>query len=144
MNLNIMLVPTEFVPHEFPRVYDMLKPAVDRSGGRWTMKDLLQALCLGHQNLWIVRDDEGECQSALTVQVVDYPSSRMLAVQFLGGVGFDEWSDGMLEMLENFAYDSGCTGIEAVGRFGFWPFFKRHGYSKAFCTYQKDFPRTQI
>lgn len=133
-----MLVPTAFCPTEWPNVHDLLEPAVERSNGRWTMGDLLLALCMGDQQLWITKED-GKIVAALTTQIVDYPSSRMLAVQFLGGKQFDEWSHSLLTLLEEFAKDSQCNGIEAVGRFGFWPFFRSRGYMKAYCTYQRNF-----
>ena len=86
-------------------------------------------------------DDGGNLHiaSAITTQVVNYPNSRILAFQFLGGKGFDEWSDDMLATLEKYAKDCGCNGMEAVGRFGFWPFFKGHDWKKSYCTYQKIF-----
>lgn len=133
-----MMVPTSFCPTEWPNVHDILEPVVERSGGRWTMADLLLALCMGDQQLWITKDANGEIVAALTSQIVDYPSKRMLAVQFLGGKQFDDWSHDLLSMLEAFAKDAGCHGVEAVGRFGFWPFFKSRDYKKSYCTYQRE------
>jgi hypothetical protein len=91
---------------------------------------------MGEQQLWITRDDDDNIVAALTTQIVNYPSRTLLSVQFLGGHGFDEWSNGMLDLLEAFARDANCSGVEAVGRFGFWPFFKKRGYTKAYCTYE--------
>ena len=134
---RIILVPSEYCPMEWSRVRDLLKPAVERSGERWTMTALLHALCIGDQHLWLALDKNNELMSAMTTQIVHYPNCRYLAFQFLGGKGFNKWSDDMLETMTDFAKDSGCAGIEAVGRFGFWPFFKKHGFERAYCTYQK-------
>lgn len=136
--LQHMMVPPEFCPTEWSNVHDLLQPAIERSGGRWTMSDLLLALCTANQQLWITKEGD-EIVAAMTTQIVDYPSKRMLAVQFLGGRDFDEWSNDLLSLLERFAIDMSCHGIEAVGRFGFWPFFKGRGYKKSYCTYQRDF-----
>lgn len=138
-DFTVMMVPQEYCAYEWPSVCDLLEPAVKRSHGRWTMRDLLQTLCTGGQQLWIVRNREDEIVAALTTQFVQYPSRNMLAIQFLGGEGFDDWNDGFLDVIEHFARDIGCHGIEAPARFGFWPFFKRRGYDKSYCTYECSF-----
>lgn len=101
------------------------------------MAALLGALCRGDQVLWEVID-QGVI-AALTTQIVNYPHCRMVAIQFLGGTRFDEWSADTLMLIERYAKSNGCRGVEAVGRFGFWPFFKQQGYQRAYCTYQKIF-----
>jgi hypothetical protein len=138
---EIAYVPAEYIPLEWINVYKLLQPAVERSGGRWTMDSLLLALCVGDQVLWVSRDENKVIASALTTQIVNYPNKRILAFQFLGGKGFDKWSDNMLSRMEQYAKDTDCDGMEAVGRFGFWPFFKKRGYERAYCTYQKMFQR---
>jgi hypothetical protein len=132
------LVPPHYIPAEWPYIYELLEPAVERSGGRWSMSALLQSLCTGDHSLWITMKD-GDRVAALVTQKAHYPHSTMLAIQFLGGTGFDEWGDGLLTSLEEFARSTNCNGVEAVGRFGFWPFFKKHNYNRAYCTYEKVF-----
>ncbi len=135
---TVLLVPTEYVPMEWPRIYDLLKPAVDRSNGRWNMQAVLSILCTGGQQLWLVLENEIPV-GAMTTQIVEYPRKRLLAIHFLGGKGFDEWGDEILSAAERYAADAGCQGIEIGARFGFWPFLKRRGYRKAYCIYERDF-----
>lgn len=136
--VQVALVPQGFVPHEWPVVHDLLQKAVNRSHGRWSMEALLRALCVGDYHLWIVKDC-GDVVAAGVTQFVDYPHIRMLSIHFLGGTGFENWGDELLVTFERFAKDTGCGGVEAVGRFGFWPFFKRHGYDRSYCTYDTVF-----
>ena len=130
------LVPMEHCTSIWKYVRDLLAPAVERSHGRWTMEYLLAALATGTQNLWVAYDDEGYLRAAMTTQIICYPNNKMLAVQFLGGDGFDEWGDGMLSTIEDYARTCGCDGIESCARFGFWPFFKRRGYDRSYATYE--------
>jgi len=138
------VIPPEGCPSVWPIVHDMLLPAVERADGRWTMRHLLGALCLGHQTLWVAYDNQRKIVSALTTQIVSYPNCKMLAFQFLGGMDFDQWSDDMLLLLERYATGAGCDGIEAIARFGFWPMFKRHGYARSYVTYEKLFTKRKM
>jgi len=126
------------LPEIWATVSDLLRPAVDRSDGRWTIQALFHALYTGGQELW-VGYDENKIVLALTTQRVTYPNCSMLAIQFLGGSGYDEWNDDLLAMIETHAKKVGCDGIEAVARFGFWPMFKRHQYVRSHVTYEKIF-----
>ena len=123
-------------PDLWGEVYDLLKPAVDRSNGRWTMEHLFAAIYFRQQQLWVGYSKEHAINSVLTTQIVHYPNSKMLALQFLGGTDFNDWSDDRLSVLLRFAKDCGCNGIEAVARFGFWPMLKKHGFERSYVTYE--------
>ena len=133
------LIPVDQCVMVWNDVRGLLAPAVERSSGRWTTEHLLAALCTGNQSLWVAYDDEGYIRAAMTTQIVFYPGIKMLAIQFLGGDGFDEWNDGILSLVERYATDCGCKGVEAVARFGFWPFLKRRKYSRSHVTYDLFF-----
>ena len=119
------------------KVREWLAPAVERSHGRWTMEHLFAALCLGQQNLWIAYDAEGHIDGALTTQLVQYPNNSMVACQFLGGTNFDLWSSDMLDMIKHYAKDMGAQGVEAIARFGFWPFFKSEGFTRSYAVFEQ-------
>lgn len=133
------LVPTGHVPYLWATAADLLRPAVERSHGRWTMDNLFSALYAGHQQLWVGYIEKDDIKFAITTEVADYPNARYLAIHFLGGTDFNSWSDDMLAMLERFAKDQSCCGVEAVARFGFWPLFKRRGYQRSYVTYELFF-----
>lgn len=130
-------VPPAYIPYAWEHVEPLLQPAVDRCNGRWNINDVLGALISGHYRLWVVFDKSTETYTAAMVtQTVSYPRYKMIAVQFLGGEGFEQWGDELLDLLERYAKESGCRGIESTARFGFWPFFKRRGYSKVCAVYE--------
>lgn len=132
--MSIGLVPLEYVPMEWPRVFGLLEPAVDRSGGRWSMGSLLGALCRGERQLWTVIVGD-ELVAAATTQVVSYPHKCLLSCQFMGGEGFNEWGKDLIATLERYAKDYGCDGFEAIARLGFWPVLKELGYTRDACVY---------
>jgi hypothetical protein len=69
---------------------------------------------------------------------VAYPGGNMLALQFLGGKGFDNWVGPLQKILVSFARDSGCMGIEGVARFGFWPYMRELGYDRSYAVYEMN------
>ena len=119
-------------------VKDMLAPAVDRSHGRWTMEHLYHAVLTGSQNLWVIFDDDMSVIGVAMTQRVVYPNSVVLAYQFLGGTDFGNWVSDLLEVTGRFAKDIGCSTVEGVGRFGFWPYMKKEGWSKTYCIFEKS------
>ena len=129
----------EMIPDLWPKVKDLLQPAVDRSHGRWSMEHLYYILMINQQTLWIAMDENNDPIGVMTTQVVHYPCSKMLAFQFLGGHDLDEWWCDLLGVVERYAKDAGCAGIEATARFGFWPTLKQSGIEKSYTMYEKIF-----
>lgn len=121
----------------WPFVRPHLKPAIDKSGGRWTSDYVLAALALNEQSLWVVVNEEEEIVGAATTEVVYYPESKFLAIHFLGGDSFDEWYSDLLDALTHAAEHFSCAGIECNARHGFWKWFKQDGFAKASTFYEK-------
>ena len=134
---NIVLIPPEQISFMWKKVREQLRPAVKRSQGRWTLEHLLVSLVTGQQHLWVVWDEAGESKGCVTTQIVNYPNSQMLAFQFLGGEDFDGWYPDMLKILEAFALDGGCDGVEGTARFGFWKWLEKDGFDKSYAVYEK-------
>jgi hypothetical protein len=63
----------------------------------------------------------------------------MLAIQFLGGDKFNDWVWEMLEKFNGFAKDSGCVGIEATARQGFWKWLSQDDFKQSYVVYEKRF-----
>ena len=130
------LVPTNQCFLIWKDVRDLLEAAVLRSHGRWTMEQLCAVVCTGLQSLWVTYDEEGYIRAAMTTQIVQYPNTKFIAVQFLGGDDFEAWCDGLLDLIERYGKDTGCSGVETVARLGFRNFFKRRGYDQSYATYE--------
>jgi hypothetical protein len=118
---------------------EFLRPAIERSHGRWNLRYVLAALCRGDHQLWVAYEADGTRRGAMTTQILEYPCSSWVAVHFLGGDAFEQWCDAMLDMLESYAKRLRCDGIETSGRHGFWPFFKRRGYGRSYTVYDRVF-----
>ncbi len=136
--VTISAVPVEMLDQIWGAVSGFLRPAVDRSHGRWSMPSLKEAIREGKQQLWIVYEGDNPITGVATTEIQDYPNRRMLAIQYLGGEDLDGWAFSMLEILEGFAVATKCEGIEATARKGFWKWMKDFDYQEAYTVFEKE------
>lgn len=125
--MQISMVPLEYIEGLWPRVEPYMAQAAEHSGGRYTTEDILEALLNSVYMLWVAFDGE-DVKGAVATSFVVYPQKRMLHLTFCGGDEGMTWKDPMLEMLQHWAYDNQCDGIEANGRLGWSGIFKNDGY----------------
>lgn len=139
MQVYVSLVPPMHIQDAWPSLVDYLEPAVERSNGRWTMDALKMWAFNGEKQIWIIFDDNKTIHCVAVTQNVVYPASRMLSIEFLGGAGLNKWAFKLLDVLGSWAKDSGCNGIEATARIGFWKWLEKDGFDKAYTVFEKRF-----
>jgi hypothetical protein len=137
MSFLVTRIEKEYTTAAWHRVKEHLKPAIERSKGRWEPEYVLAALVTGRHNLWIVTNEYRLVVGAITTEVIYYPEKRMLMIHFLGGKGMDEWYVDMSDAMTRHAIKSGCTGIECIARSGFWKWFQTDGFKRTAVFYEK-------
>ena len=135
--LEIALVPAHHVHIMWPQVAALLEEAMARAPGRFSGGDLAMLLLEGRQQLWVVRDGETPV-AAFTTRIYEVPQSRVFAIEWVGGVRLEEWIDEAIQILEQFARDSGCQKIEGHGRKGWEKILSRHGWHWLAVSFEKD------
>ena len=135
--IKITLVPGPDVAFIWDKVEPILKHAIERADGRWDMFNVQFWIADGTQQLWVAFDSEKKIRGAVTTSVIHYPGRKLLAIQHLAGRNMHEWAPQGLEVLERYAKDNGCDGVEAGGRKGFIKLLQQHGYTHSYTTYQK-------
>ena len=138
MSYLVTQIEKDYVIQAWHRVKEHLKPAIKRSKGRWEPEYVLAALATGRHNLWVVTDDARNVVGALTTEVLYYPEKRMLMIHFLGGKDMDKWYVDMSDAMTAHGRESGCAGIEAIARSGFWKWFQNDGFEKTAVFYEKS------
>lgn len=133
--MQVSIVPVEYLPTVWPQVEGYLKGAADYTYGRYTVEDIKQGLLTKPQQLWIAFDDR-KIYGAVVTSFTQYPSMVALDMVFTGGIDLPKWKAPMLEMLQRFAKDNGCSIIESYGRPGWEKVFKDDGFKTRFVFYE--------
>lgn len=75
-----------------------------------TVESVLQDILLARVQLWLLKENEGIC----TTRINHRPLISVLEIEWIIGVGWDEWIGELEEKLTEFARDNGCVRIEAM------------------------------
>ena len=125
--IQASLVPTEHVPS----VWDAVKPYLNKvtalTAGRYETEDVYDLVTNKGYLLWIAFDEE-TIKGVVVTFFMDYPRARYLYLLMCAGEEGHSWKMPMLELLQRFARDNDCAGLEASGRLGWAKIFKGQGY----------------
>tara|TARA_R100001244_G_scaffold57877_1_gene48956 strand:+ start:871 stop:1419 length:549 start_codon:yes stop_codon:yes gene_type:complete len=139
--IQASVVPPEYIRHIYPKVEGFLDRLVPTTNGRFEKIDLLHDMLTGRENLWVVVEEEDNEENIIGIvitEVMHYPRKRMLAIQYCSGDRLDEWMDNTLEILENWALDNDCEGMELTGRKGWVKKLKLQQWKEEFVVVKKD------
>ena len=136
--MQIALVPRNNIDEILSEVGPILIRATDLSGGRWSLPDVLDQIDTGQQQLWIAFDDE-RIWAACTTRFSHYAKMKMLEGCFVAGDKLDTWCAPLLEVLDRWAADNDCAGIEFTGRMGWEKVLKPYGFRRAYIVLEKRY-----
>ena len=141
--IKVSMVPREHVTNIWDAVTPHLKKAADYTYGRYEVEDILDCLTDYDYTLWIAFDDK-EIKGAVVTMVSSYPRKKYLDMVFTGGVELEKWKKPMLELLQKWAFDTECDGIESIGRPGWAKIFKSDGHKPLWNTYELPVAKTGL
>lgn len=127
--MQVSLVPKDHVLAAWPHISEHMRRAAEYTGGRYLPDDVLSLVMDLDYLLWVAFDSSGQIKGAVVTGVIEYPRRKCLHLMFCGGEDGDSWKMPMLTTLQRWAKETGCEGIEALGRFGWQKIFKREGYN---------------
>lgn len=141
--IKVSMVPPEHVMECWEHVKEHLAGAIQYTYGRFELDDILTSITDYDHQLWVAFDDERDYGAVVTNFVV-YPRKKYVNLAFVGGVEGHRWKGPMLELLQHWAYDNDCDGIESIGRPGWAKIFKNDGYKQIGCVYEIPAAKTGI
>jgi hypothetical protein len=133
--LQVTMVPREHVDTVWEQVHEYLDGAAQYTYGRYAVEDIYDAIMDYEHTLWIAFDAEA-IKGAVVTNFAHYPKKKYLVMAFCGGVELDSWKPQMLKMLQHFAFDTQCDGVESTGRPGWAKIFKQNGHKALWQTYE--------
>jgi hypothetical protein len=136
--MEVSLVIQEHIESVWPKIEEYMHGAAKYTYGRFTKEQIHEGLYTKPQQLWIAFDKESnnKVYGAVITEMFQYPQMKVLVMHFTGGVKLMSWKKPMLELLQRFARDHGCSIIESYGRPGWEKVFKNDGYKKAAIFYE--------
>lgn len=140
MNIQIALVPPGQVTFWIVSLTKYLKKSEIWTRGRATIDDIVRFIYSGQMQLWVFYEPETmQGVGHMITEIKSYPACKMLVLQYCAGEPnhMKYCEDEMHQILENFARDSGCTGIEFIGRPGWKKSALSHGYIVESTIYEK-------
>jgi hypothetical protein len=134
------LIPPGTVAGVIPSLLPYLVKSQEWTRGRATVDDILRFILNGQMQLWIGHDDN-EIYGHVITEVKNYPQCKMLVVQYCAGEPnhMQYVDEEMFDLLDRFAKDAGCSGIEFVGRPGWRKQAGKYGFEVQSVMYQKFF-----
>jgi len=133
--MEISLIPTDHVVRVWGNVKGFLGKAAERTSGRYNEEDALHMVLEQGYNLWIAFDGDKIVGAVITC-FVQYPRMQVLHIMFLGGEDGRTWSAPMLKTLQHWAFDTGCSAIEASGTEAWSRVLKDDGFKPLWHTFQ--------
>ena len=68
----------------------------------------------------------------------------MLNLLFCGGEDLEGWHENVLVLLEQYARDHGCSGMELIGRAGWKKFLQKNGWSATYLVCERNFDKEAL
>lgn len=133
--IEVSLIPREYVDNCWDKIEPFMEKAAEYTFGRYESNDIYAAVTDYDHQLWAAFDGQ-VFKGVVVTSVAVYPRKKMLVMQFCGGEDLHEWKNPMLKLLQRFARDLHCDGIEAIARPGWAKVFKNDGYQQRWVTFE--------
>ena len=142
MNLEVNLVPPGQISLCVSSLMKYLKKSEAWTRGRANVDDIIGFVYSGRMNLWLIYDPETKiAYGYLITEVKPYSRLTMLNVQYCAGEPqhMKLCEDKVWSIMESFAKDAGCAGIEFFGRPGWGPYAEKRGFNVRTHIYERFF-----
>lgn len=114
----------------WPQARPFVVAALDRDPAcGFLPEDVLNALMGATMRLWVSWNDDARAIEAVVItETLQFPRLKKLSVFLSGGRNIWQWWRPMIDTLERYAADTGCSYIIGGGRDGLRYFAKRVGF----------------
>jgi hypothetical protein len=136
-SITFAAVPPNRVETIWPLAKPHLKRAAMVTNGVFSIDDIERSVFGKEVILWVVMQG-GVVIAALTTRVMQYPSRKALAIDWVGGSKIKEWMGDCHSMLVDFAKKSECSHLEGYGVRAWGRLLSDRGWKQAYITYRME------
>lgn len=115
----------------------MLAKAVATAAGRMDTDDVLEYIKQGTYLLWLAAV-EGEVVAALTTRVIEYPKTRALVIDWIGGSKMKLWLPTAMQAMKDHAAVNNCQHLEGYGREAWMRWLAKDGWKPDYIAYKME------
>jgi len=130
-------VPTEVEEIVRKDVKPLLDKAVNTSKGKFSIEDIYEYLLNGYYSLWIVMENK-KVIAAITTRIVEYPASKGMAMDWIGGENINKWLPVAQKQISEFAKECGCSHLEGFGRKAWQRVLKKFNWEPEYIAYRME------
>ena len=140
MKSKLVVIAPQYVHKYWHLAEPLLKKAIDKGQGEFTLEDLRFVCSKGEQQLIFIMVDN-VCKCAFTTMQYNFPSYRSMYISYIGGRNTKE---GWQEFL-NYTKEQGCDRVtgsavtESVAKL--WA--KLYGFERKYITVEFKLPKEQ-
>lgn len=142
MSYHLCYIPRGILTEVVAQLLPYLPKSEEWSIGRSQVDDIVGFLYSGRMHLIGVYNNDTESMHGYVIcEIREYPQYKMLVMQYAAGEPgvMAQIEDKMHAFVERFAKDTGCKGVEFVGRPGWKKSMLKHGYNADTIVYEKFF-----
>lgn len=133
--MQVSFVPTEYAIALWPKIRQYIANATKYTYGRYEPEDVLTLITDHNHLLWAAFKGE-DVYGVVVTSFINYPRATYLSCPFVTGKDFKEWKYPMFRMLQGWARENNCEGLESTARIGWERVFKDDGYQALWQTFQ--------
>lgn len=130
-------IPSQAIEHFWHFAVPYVKRALDHAYGEVSPDDLKRKCMERDAQLWLVHNDQNKIVGAGTTEIIVYPQMKVCRIITLAGSGFDGWVHVAHQIIEMWAIQQGCGGLEALTRKGFIPKLQNIGFKYRYAVLHK-------
>jgi len=110
----IYAVPPSKLEAFLPELRPYLERMAAGSRGRYETQDIIEAICAGRHQLWIVRGGAPGIRAAGLTEIMQYPRARAVRFTACVGIGWRDWKH-LQNVVRAWAQDyAGCDFVEVI------------------------------
>lgn len=133
--MEVSMVPPQLINTCWKQIEPFMEGAAKYTYGRFTSDDIYDSVTEHDYQLWVAFDGQ-VMKGAVVTNVMVYPKRKLLCMSFCGGNDLKEWKEPMLSLLQRYAKDMGCDGLEATARAGWAKILLNDGYKQHWVTFE--------
>lgn len=135
--LQISVVPPAVLDVVWPQTAPLLQKAIDTTRPRYDIDSVRAGLDRSELLLWCVFDGTTPI-AVMTTRIVEYPNSKALCLDWIGGERMKEWLPMAHDVMRRYGHDNGCTHLEGYGRKAWGRALQKYGWEPEYIAFRME------